>query len=771
MLEGFYLKQTWTNSSRVLLLMCLLVVGTFFFVPTSVSADTFPVPAFVNTGNNPGNINAPGYFAPPVVNGTTPGAIVPVTTATPGGTGGTGDVTGGSPVLNPDGSVALPAPAPENIPAPAVTAGACWESPGAVMNCIVVTGLGGLTAAFGWAFDASIRMFIVDFSKQYIEYGIGNTVESLWITVRDIFNLTFIFGLVYIGFQIILGVNESGARRTIPLLIIAALLVNFSLFITKFIIDFANLAAVQIFNLFQIADSPINASAGNTAVEGAFLAEGEGASIALGFMNQLGVSALLNYDVTDSSPFLYLLGVAVVFIVMIYVFAVGAVLVTIRFAVLIFYMIFSPLMFLGFVFPGFKNISDKFWEGLFGQAFFAPAFIFMLYVTYLLTVGFNDGKRESLKELSYNGADGGVTEELARILPYFILIVIFLLGSLSIARKMANAGSSMVMKVNDWAVGKTRGALVGAGGALAYPMKAGARSGVNAVGERFEKGLNNLQSRSGAAAWLARTNTADRILRGAAGGAKNASLGTGTTNEKERDYRDKTRARASTTKAANDRDNSIKEAEAAFGNTATTADQLNDALEKLTKNLSKMTTEELADLGTTKLIQTHYAAALTDTQLTDLEKSGKMSAADVARIKTAREDGFYNIASAGSAFGNTVNTPKVLANGNQAYQKTVFDKQRSNLASRSVAEIGKMPAKIFKEPDFIQNLTPLMLAERMKNGLNINDVRGIKSILESYLNGNMSVNGTTIAPNQKQFDMWKRWTDNTDRGAEFGLNI
>ncbi|MFM2424196.1 MAG: hypothetical protein RLZZ70_587 [Candidatus Parcubacteria bacterium] len=338
----------------------------------------------------------------------------------------------------------------------------CWQGPGTILNCIVVSFLGGMTAAAGSAFDKSISFFIIGFGDLYLNSGLGNSVEGLWETVRDIFNLTFIFGLVYIGFQIILGVNESGARRTIPFLVIAALLVNFSLFITKFIIDFANLAAAQIYSLFTVTGADaINSSAGD-GLAGAFLAD-NGTSIALGFLNQLGVSALLNYQVSDSSPIMYLFGVGVVFIVMIYVFLIGAVLVTIRFAILIFYIIFSPVMFLGWVFPGFKSTTDKFWAGLFGQAFFAPAFLFMLYVTYTLTVNFNADGRKSLQQLGGANANPNTAQNFAEILPYFILIVIFLLGSLSIARKMANAGSSGVMKINDWATGKMRGALVGAG--------------------------------------------------------------------------------------------------------------------------------------------------------------------------------------------------------------------------------------------------------------------------------------------------------------------
>ncbi len=344
----------------------------------------------------------------------------------------------------------------------------CWSSPQGFFHCIATAFFGTFVAIAGYAFDWSIQLFITHFGQMYITYGVGAVVEGTWGTVRDIFNLTFIFGLVYIGFQIILGVNESGAKRTIPLLIVAALLVNFSLFVVKFIVDFANLAALQIYNLFSVADT-LNAGGGQQSpgsivdLLGQPVNGVETPSIALAFINTIGVTSLLNHNpsagVADGVPLFYTFGMIVVFLVLIYVFFAAAILITIRFAALTFYMIFSPIMFLGWVFPGMKSYSDKFWQGLFGQAFFAPALLFMLYVTYQLSAGLAGPNR----------VDGRVFENqanalgFAQFIPYLVLIVVFLMASLIVAKKMANQGASMVGKVNDWALGKASGLARGGG--------------------------------------------------------------------------------------------------------------------------------------------------------------------------------------------------------------------------------------------------------------------------------------------------------------------
>ena len=375
---------------------------------------------------------------------------------------------------------AAAAAAAEQPPVIVKDSDSCWGSPPGFFHCIMVSFFGSFVAIAGYALDWSIHLFITQFGQMYIKYGIGAVVEGTWGTVRDIFNLTFIFGLVYIGFQIILGINESSAKRTIPLLIVAALLVNFSLFVVKFIVDFANLTALQIYNLFGVAKAlgegkevVGEAAGGAIDVLGTF-----GPSISLAFINTIGVTSLLSHgpgaDTAEGVPMFYTFGMIVVFLVLIYVFFAAAILITIRFAALTFYMIFSPIMFLGWVFPGMKKYSDQFWHGLFGQAFFAPALLFMLYITYQLSAGLaGDGLNREGGAAFENKADA---LDFAQFVPYLILIVVFMMASLIVAKKMANQGASMVGKVNDWAVSKA--------GLAAGGMTAGlvARAGRNTIG-------------------------------------------------------------------------------------------------------------------------------------------------------------------------------------------------------------------------------------------------------------------------------------------------
>ena len=65
-------------------------------------------------------------------------------------------------------------------------------------------------------------------------------VYNAWAWVRDLANIFLVLGLIVIALGIILGIKEYEAKRTLPVLIIIALLINFTPVICGWIIDFSN---------------------------------------------------------------------------------------------------------------------------------------------------------------------------------------------------------------------------------------------------------------------------------------------------------------------------------------------------------------------------------------------------------------------------------------------------------------------------------------------------------------------------------------------------
>lgn len=110
----------------------------------------------------------------------------------------------------------------------------------------------------GLALNYSLWYTVVNMAQHY-----GNipTIDSTWSTVRDVANMGFIFVLLYASIKTILGIG-SDVRRLIVNMIVAAVLINFSLFITKVIIDASNVLAVFFYSAISPAATAATASGG-----------------------------------------------------------------------------------------------------------------------------------------------------------------------------------------------------------------------------------------------------------------------------------------------------------------------------------------------------------------------------------------------------------------------------------------------------------------------------------------------------------------------------
>lgn len=322
----------------------------------------------------------------------------------------------------------------------------------------LVNAVFGYAAAIGgMTLDYAVAEYVVGFGENFRDSGTGNSVDALWTIVRDVFNLTFIFGLVYIGLKMILRSGDSQARSTLVSLILAALLVNFSLFITKFVVDFSNIAAAQI--------------------AGAFMREGS-YQISASFMNIMGHSALFNARGSleniagTSAGFTFIFGTMFLYIVLAFVFLAGGIMLIIRYVVLIIYMILSPVMFLGWVFPGFAGASKDFWSKFLSRAFFAPAYLLMLYFSNQVLVNMQGAGGVTVGNLQggFVSSGGPTAGSFAAVFPFFFMAAGFLIASLVVAQKMGTVGASTAISAGQRLRGYTQKAVgastFGAAGAV-----------------------------------------------------------------------------------------------------------------------------------------------------------------------------------------------------------------------------------------------------------------------------------------------------------------
>ncbi len=308
------------------------------------------------------------------------------------------------------------------------------------INVLLVSIPAALAGLAGMLLNLTITYLVVDMGNLINNTsGLGFAINNLWKVIRDAMNILFIFGLVFIGIKTILDSNDSSTRKALVSIIGAAFLINFSLFITKAIIDFTNTVAVQVFILFGDV-SQIDPETVETGISGAFMQ-------ALGVVSFLTASNFENFTFTGGIVFSFM--TMIFLLIVMFVFATGAFLLLARFVILIMYMIFSPVMFLGWILPKFAQYSTKWWTGFLSQAFLAPAYLFMLYISYIAIERFRINQRvgDSL---------GEVLQETSKMdIDTFYVVLVFafaaamLIASLLVAKQMGAVGAGSTIKFMD----------------------------------------------------------------------------------------------------------------------------------------------------------------------------------------------------------------------------------------------------------------------------------------------------------------------------------
>jgi hypothetical protein len=109
----------------------------------------------------------------------------------------------------------------------------------------VVSWIAGI---LGKLFDFFMGYSVSDQSYRYTFAVTG------WRLVRDISNIFFIIIMVYTGFSAVFDTSKNNMKSVVPNLIINALLINFSLFATRVVIDLSNITARMFYSQMIVCE-------------------------------------------------------------------------------------------------------------------------------------------------------------------------------------------------------------------------------------------------------------------------------------------------------------------------------------------------------------------------------------------------------------------------------------------------------------------------------------------------------------------------------------
>jgi hypothetical protein len=304
----------------------------------------------------------------------------------------------------------------------------------------------------GLLFDWVMKFTILDMAKNLGDSaGVGGSITTSWATLRDIANMCFIFVLLYAAFKTMFDSNFSNFGTTVKNIIIVALLINFSLFFSKVVIDASNIVAVGFYNSITSSTQLSGSSSVGAGSQTSFT------GISGGYMNMLGVQTLYSSKILDNKTLLaepsklLIVGImsSVFMLIVAVILLIAGVMFAARFIILIFLMILSPLALIAYILPGQIGKFNEWKDALIAQSFFAPIYFALTWVVFKLGTSL-------LKVLS--APTGGVAQTkdmtdmfsapssaMALIINY-VLIIGFAIAALVISKQMASktAGFSAI---------------------------------------------------------------------------------------------------------------------------------------------------------------------------------------------------------------------------------------------------------------------------------------------------------------------------------------
>jgi len=315
-------------------------------------------------------------------------------------------------------------------------------------------------------------------------------IKDGWTMVRDLLNLVFIFILLYAAISTILQYGNMDIKKILPNLIIAALLINFSMLITKMVIDASHIFAWEFYNQIDVTNGGTVANMkGSAEVYGDFEKKNLSNVFLAGFNPQrLLIEAEMATTTTNEnsnedeahSPWKQVAAKAIengegfmstlwrmaiiiwleiaLAIFSVFILLAGAIMFVARIVILWVVMIFSPIAFLGMILPSMGKYSKMWWEYLINQSFFAPAFLFMfMLATKFINSGFVDKLLHLTKENDSKIVTGLSMGEITLMFFNFLIVGGIMSLCLVVAKqlggKTAEFGINWAHKGKDLALG------------------------------------------------------------------------------------------------------------------------------------------------------------------------------------------------------------------------------------------------------------------------------------------------------------------------------
>ncbi|MBI5126280.1 MAG: hypothetical protein HZA80_00745 [Candidatus Taylorbacteria bacterium] len=470
----------------------------------------------------------------------------------------------------------------------------------------------------------------------------GSVIGEVWKNIRDLSSIFFIGMLLYASFAMILGVSGPNVNQLIVSMVLAGLLINFSLFGTRLIIDASNTVSL----LFYNAITP----AGSAATYDASFAGGLGGGIGRfidskiddgGISNNI-MSALEMQTLFASvkqkpgqwvlQSIVTMIGGTFLMIIAGLAFLAGALMFAYRLVILILLMAFSPLPVIAMILPQTGKYAKEWTDTLISQCLFAPIYLFLMYVALKIATDqrlialFGAQRKTGLADvMNLNNAAGLSVGPLLQYTIVIMLMYYALVAAKSYGGHGADMGIKWMKGVQSWGQG-----FVGRN-FVARPARM--------VGNLYDKALSDPKSGrvTSVLAKIGKVTGVDRGIRETLSSIEKDKYGNTTLEGEEK--ADKARLKdLKNLREGGNRTSKIENALKVLKNGGTEA-ELGKAHSDLKDAIKTMSSAELKELDKDTLKNEHFAARLSSSQFESLMKNDDISESDKNKIKEARATG------------------------------------------------------------------------------------------------------------------------------------
>lgn len=527
-------------------------------------------------------------------------------------------------------------------------------------------------------------------------YEATPAIELVWITIRDLSSMFIIFMLLYSAIVMIIGADGPKFGDLVVKIFLAGIFINFSLFFTRVAIDASNLVSLQ----FYRAIAPNSECVGPGCVEKVF--NDGGLSNIL--MQSLQIPRLYDNNgvLKSENPKMGIIiagiGGVIIMLTAAFSFFAAGIAFAIRIAILMFLLAFSPIFFVGMMFPHFdRGLSKKWKDTLISQCTFMPAYLILMYVALRLLNGDPTAPAGTQGFMSFLSAGSGSSNLYANdgvfnlaqvgIVIQYVIAFLFINAPLVVALELGGDSAKIGAKISQSLASGLRGKVGGIVG----------RNTIGRLSRGLGKGFDNMAaSAQGSALGRGATSVLrglhiSQAVRGTLKKGEESKYGSKYGLPDLKKENEELNKKVAKTRRENRIEGQIKAVTGFTGirgkinfDTKPTEEQI----KQFGKTISELSKKELEAMDFDRLKDPRFVSKLSSKQFDGLIDGDALNDDEKKELKDARKAAVQN-----------------------ALRNDTFDSVKEAVKNLSGKEMSKFEADVLQRPEVVDNLKIAQLKE------------------------------------------------------------